>query len=83
MARFRDFEIIGDLSDVETFAVGSAIREVQRLREQYGGRRWRKRKGYATVRLIDGTIVQEAEIHWYECHGIGKVEEKIKRIVRW
>lgn len=28
-------------------------------------------KGVATVRLFDGTIC-EAELHWYEAHGIGK-----------
>jgi len=50
------------------------------LREQYGARRWRKLKGIATVRLIDGTI-REAEVHWYEAHGIGKKKPKIKRFV--
>lgn len=34
-------------------------------------------KGVAKVRLGDGTVI-EAEIHWYEAHGIGKRETKLK-----
>jgi len=73
------FEIIGEVTDVETIAVGSSIREIARLRKTYGPGHWRKIKGIATVRLLDGTVY-EAEIHWYEAHGIGKKEYKIKRI---
>jgi hypothetical protein len=54
-----------------------AIRGLARLRKRYGGSRWRKLKGIARVRLIDGTI-HAAEIHWYEAHGIGRKELKIK-----
>lgn len=72
------FEIVGLISDVETFAAGSAIREIVRLRKFYGRGRWRKRKGVATVRLRDGTL-RLAEIHWYEATGIGRKEFKIKR----
>ncbi len=32
----------------------------------------------ATIRLADGTVLN-AEIHWYEAHGIGKREFKIKQ----
>lgn len=74
------FEIIGEIADVETIAVGHSIRELTRLQRVYGSGRWRKLKGIARVRLMDGTICQ-AEIHWYEAHGIGKREEKIKRIL--
>ena len=73
-----DFSIIGDVTEVETFAVGSAIREIGRLRKQYGSGRWRKRKGVAHVRIADDTI-RLAEVHWYEASGIGKKEFKIKR----
>jgi hypothetical protein len=73
-----DFEIIGDISYSETFARGSGIRELPRLRKIYGPGLWRKRKGFATVRLPDG-LIREAEIHWYEATGIGKREFKIKR----
>jgi hypothetical protein len=58
--------------------VGSAIREVARLRKQYGRGRWRKLKGMALIRLANGRI-RRAELHWYEAHGIGKREIKRKR----
>ncbi len=73
-----DFTIVGDITDIETFAVGKAIREIGRLRRRYGRGRWRKRKGIAHVRLSDGSI-RLAELHWYEASGIGKKEFKIKR----
>lgn len=73
-----DFTVIGDIADVETFAVGKKIREFGRLQKRYGKGRWRKRKGRATVRLSDGTI-RDAEVHWYEATGIGRHELKIKR----
>jgi len=74
------FEILGEIAHVETFAAGSAIREVARLRKFYGKGRWRKRKGIARVRLTDGSI-HLAEIHWYEATGIGKREFKIKYLL--
>lgn len=73
-----DFSIIGDITQIETFAVGRKIRELARLRKRYGRGRWRKRKGIARVELVDGTV-RVAEIHWYEATGIGKKEFKIKR----
>lgn len=75
-----DFELVGKITDVETIATGRAIREARRLRRVYGPGRWRKRKGIATVRFADGTICR-AEIHWYEAHGIGRREFKLKRIL--
>jgi hypothetical protein len=74
------FRIIGEISRVETFATGSSIREVARLRKLYGRGRWRKRKGIARVRLNDGTVAL-AEVHWYEASGVGKFEFKIKRFL--
>jgi hypothetical protein len=74
------FEIIGDITNVETFAAGTSIRELGRLRKIYGRGRWRKRKGLARIRLADGTI-RQAEVHWYEAHGIGRKEFKIKRYI--
>jgi hypothetical protein len=62
------FEIVGEVTHVETFATGSSIRELQRLRKFYGRGRWRKRKGIARVRLPDSTV-RLAEVHWYEAHG--------------
>jgi len=73
-----DFEILGDVSDVETIAVGTGIREIARLRRLYGTGRWRKMKGIARVQLKDGRI-HLAEVHWYEAHGIGRKELKRKR----
>jgi len=74
------FEILGEISDIETFAAGSAIREIARLRRTYGRGRWRKRKGVARVRLSDGTI-HLAEVHWYEATAIGRKEFKIKHLL--
>ena len=74
------FEILGEITHIETFAAGSAIREVARLRKFHGKGRWRKRKGIARVRLTDGSI-HLAEIHWYEATGIGKREFKIKYLL--
>ena len=73
-----EFEIVGEIAHVETFAAGSSIREIARLRKIYGRGRWRKRKGVARVRLPDGAT-RLAELHWYEAHGIGRKEFKIKR----
>ncbi|WP_298878820.1 hypothetical protein [uncultured Bradyrhizobium sp.] len=74
------FEIVGDITEVETFASGSGIREIARLRRIYGRGRWRKRKGIAKVRLSNGSI-HLAEIHWYEAAGIGRKEFKIKGLL--
>lgn len=73
-----DFEIVGNISHAEIFATGSSIREIARLRKLYGRGRWRKRKGIARVKLPDGAT-RLAELHWYEAHGIGRKEFKIKR----
>jgi hypothetical protein len=74
------FEILGEISDIETFAIGSSIREIARLRRVYGRGRWRKRKGIARVRLSNGKI-HVAELHWYEAAGIGREEFKIKHLL--
>lgn len=72
-----DFEIISEITQIELIAVGSGIRDRKRLQKNYGKGRWRKLKGVATVRLTDNTI-HLAELHWYEAHGIGKREFKLK-----
>lgn len=74
-------EIIGKITNIQTIAVGNNIRAISRLRKIYGAARWRKLKGIATVRLLDGTMCK-AEIHWYEAHGIGKKDIKIKKIIQ-
>ena len=74
------FEILGDLTEIETFATGKQIRELVRLRRLYGRGRWRKRKGLARVRFEDGSVVL-AEVHWYEAAGVGRKEFKIKHLL--
>jgi hypothetical protein len=73
----KPFEVISEIRDIETIAMGPAIRELARLRKQYGRGRWRKMKGVAMIRLRTGRI-RKAEMHWYEAHGIGKKELKRK-----
>ena len=74
----KPFEIISEITDIETIAVSSSIRDIERLRKRYGRGRWRKLKGIAMICLANGRI-RQAEIHWYEAHGIGKKEIKRKR----
>ncbi|OFV93741.1 MAG: hypothetical protein A3F68_11515 [Acidobacteria bacterium RIFCSPLOWO2_12_FULL_54_10] len=73
-----NFEIFGEISEIETVAIGKAICELRRLEKFYGKARWRKMKGVALIRLSDETI-RRAELHWYETHGVGKKEFKRKR----
>jgi hypothetical protein len=72
-----EFEIVSQINDIQTVAEGPGVRDRARLRKRYGRARWRKLKGVANVRLLNGTI-RLAEVHWYEAHGIGKKEFKIK-----
>ena len=75
------FEIVGAVLNIETIAEGRGIRELRRLRKTCGKGNWRKKKGFARVRLEDGSF-HTAEIHWYEAHGFGRKEAKLKRILR-
>ena len=74
------FEIIDEIEKIETIAVAGRIRDIMRLRKQYGSGRWRKMKGFAKVRLQSGSI-RKAELHWYEAHGVGRKKLKIKRLL--
>jgi hypothetical protein len=74
------FEIIGEIENVELIATGTSIRDISRIRKRYGMGRWRELKGIAAVRLSSG-MVHRAELHWYEAHGIGKVNFKIKQLL--
>jgi hypothetical protein len=75
------FEVVGEITETRTIAVGRGIRELRRLRSKttvpVDGR---KMKGVARVRLPDSTIAY-AEVHWYEGHGIGRGEPEIKRFL--
>lgn len=76
----EQIEVIGDITEIETIAVGNSIRGLERLQKKHGRGRWRKLKGVATVRLPDNTTCF-AEVHWYEAHGIGKRDIKVKRFI--
>jgi len=75
-----EFEILGEIRDIEPIATGQGVYIRRYLERTYGKGRWRKMKGISTVRLADGTIC-EAEIHWFEAHGIGRKDFKIKGVI--
>ena len=72
------FDVVGQITSVEVVASGSAIRALRYLRKAYDQGRWRKMKGVATIRLPNGAQ-RRVELHWYEAHGIGRRDLKIKR----
>jgi hypothetical protein len=74
------FELVGPIANAEVIAAGPGVRVRSYLRKAYGQGRWRKMKGTATVRLSNGAL-RVVELHWYEAHGIGQREMKIKRYV--
>ena len=71
------FDVIGAIEQVETIAAGPSVKVRSFLRKTYGRGRWRKLKGVATVRLLNGNLPR-VELHWYEAHGIGRRDFKIK-----
>jgi hypothetical protein len=74
------FVLVGTIRNAQIIATGQGIRQLKHLRMQYGGWHWRKVKGDATV-LLETGAVRWAEIHWYEAHGAGKKDLKIKRFL--
>jgi hypothetical protein len=74
------FEIVGEISTIETIARGRGVHTRRYLNRTYGRGNWRKMKGVASVRTLDGPL-RRAEVHWYEAHGIGRRDFKIKRYV--
>jgi hypothetical protein len=78
--RVGAFQILGEISRIETIAAGREIREIDHLQRIHGKGHWRKRKGIALVRFDNGRVC-EAEVHWYEAHGIGRREFKVKRLL--
>jgi hypothetical protein len=74
----HSFEILGRIRDIEVIAEGKSLRSIQWLRQEFGPGKWRKMKGVATIRYLDGLVLQ-AELHWYEAHGIGQVDMKVKK----
>jgi len=73
------FRIISKIEKVEIIAIGHSIRILPFLTKRFGKGRWRKLKGVATVERISSGRIRLAEIHWYEAHGLGKRNGKIKR----
>lgn len=71
------FEILDEIEGVETIATGAGVRIRARLNKVHGRGRWRKRKGFAKVRLANDAV-RRVELHWYEAHGIGRRDFKIK-----
>jgi len=71
------FDVISPIFNIEMIAEGSNIRVLPQLCKLYGKGRWRKLKGVATIRLQNGAL-RRVELHWYEAHGIGKRDIKIK-----
>jgi hypothetical protein len=76
------WEVVGAILQIEMIAIGRQIRELERLEKTYGKGRWRKKKGIARIRFAHGGVYT-TEVHWYEAHGIGRKEAKVKRIVRF
>jgi hypothetical protein len=76
-----EFEILGEFRNIKTIAAGQGVFIRRFLERAYGKGRWRKMKGTALVRLADGKVCN-AEVHWFEAHGIGRKDFKIKRIIR-
>jgi hypothetical protein len=72
------FDVAGPITGIEVIASGPGIRVLTYLRKAYGRGRWRKLKGFATVRLPNGAL-RKVELHWYEAHGVGRRDVKIKR----
>jgi hypothetical protein len=75
------FTLRGEITDIGIIAVGKAVQIRRKLVKAYGRGRWRKLKGIALVELPDGTVHQ-AELHWYEAHGIGRKDMKVKRLLK-
>jgi hypothetical protein len=76
------FDVIGDFRAVETIATGRQIRVLAALRKKWGAGRWRKMKGIARIRIRRTGNIREAELHWYEAHGVGKRDFKIKKLLK-
>ncbi len=72
------FEILGPIRNVETIATGRSVRSREQLTAEFGSGHWRKMKGTALIRYVGGKMCK-AELHWYEAHGRGRKNFKVKR----
>ena len=57
-----DFEIVGLIKDIQPIAVGRGVDDRTRLNKLYGKGRWRKLKGFASVRLPEIRSTQQSFI---------------------
>jgi hypothetical protein len=74
------FTLRSEVTDIQTIAIGKGIRDIAVILKKWGKGRWRKLKGRALVELPSGRVVT-AEVHWYEAHGIGRRDMKVKRVL--
>lgn len=74
------FRLRSEITNIRVIAVGRAIRDLAKLKKVHGKGRWRKLKGTALVELDTGEIIQ-AELHWYEAHGMGRRDMKVKQVL--
>ena len=75
-----DFTLVSAIENIEIIAVNHGIRDLERLNREFGRGPWRKLKGTAHVKVGNGRI-RFAEVHWYEAHGIGRRDMKIKNYI--
>ena len=73
--------MLDEIRDIEVIARGFGIRERKRLVKAHGKGRWCKLKGVAAIQYFNGRTCL-AELHWYEAHGIGRRDFKVKRVLR-
>ena len=74
---FRIREILSEIRNKEVIATGASVKIRKKLEKLYGHGNWKKMKVIAKVRLSDGSV-KLSEIHWFEAHGIGKKNIKVK-----
>lgn len=74
-------DILGDIEGTEIISKGRGVDARRYLNRRYGQGQWRKLKGFATVQFDDGSVWY-SEVHWYEAHGVGRVDPKDKRRIR-
>ena len=74
----QDFDLLSEITNIETIARGVGVDARHYLNRTYGRGRWRKMKGQAWIRLKRSGEEFYAEVHWFEANGIGRRELKRK-----
>lgn len=78
-----DFDLLSEITHIETIARGSSVRLRSYLNKAYGYGNWRKVKGEAWIRIKSTGEMQYAELHWFEAHGIGQRDMKRKWPIKY